>query len=114
MKDLPSLLLATVGGFLESLPLLKDIEQAIPFDPAGQHTTPEETKELYARMSKENRVLVIGNSNMNNIFTELKKTIVYHKYPSNILAKQSEMETFGKKLNSVIFFRTITKLKKCN
>ena len=104
---MPSLLLATVGGFLESLPLLKDIEQA----PAGQHTSPEETKELNSRMSKENRVLVIGNSNMNKIFTELKKTIVYHKYPSNILAKQSEMETFGKKLNSVFFLEQLQNSK---
>ena len=97
------MLLATVGGFLESLPLLKDIEQAIPFDPAGQHTTPEETKELYARMSKENRVLVIGNSNMHIIHNELKKTIEdtvdFVKYPFNFQAEQSVIESFVAGLN---------------
>ena len=78
-----------MGDYLEHLPLLEDIESAIPCDPAGQPISPENT--IQPNSMSEIRVLVIGNSNMHIIHTELKKTIEdtvdFVKYP--LIFKQS-------------------------
>ena len=91
----------SMGDYIEFLPLLDDIESAIPCDPAGQPISPENT--LQPNSNSETRVLVIGNSNMHIIHNELKKTIEdtvdFVKYPFDFLAEHSEIESFVAGLN---------------
>ena len=91
----------SMGDYLKYLPLLDDIESAIPCDPAGQPISPENSIE--PNTMSETRVLVIGNSNMFTIHNELKKTIEdtvdFVKYQFNFQAEQSEIESFVTGLN---------------
>ena len=59
----------SMGDYLKNLPLLEDIESAIPCDPAGQPISPENATQ--PNSTSETRVLVIGNSNMFTVHTEL-------------------------------------------
>jgi len=83
---------------LKFLPLAKDIESAIPYDPAGQAISCENSQSLISVSAETPRIMVASNSNMLTLQTELKKTIedtfILNKYPFNILAEQSEIESF--------------------
>ena len=87
-----------MGDYLKFLPLLEDIESASPCDPAGQLISPEKTSNANDLSIGKTRVLVIGDSILSTLSTELEKTIedtvVYEKYPFDVLAKISEIESF--------------------
>ena len=85
------------GDFISTIPLPVKIECAKLPGPDGLFTSPEEAVNPDALASK-NRVLVIGNSNFERISAELKTTIedtvVFIKYPFNILANDDEISEF--------------------
>ena len=86
------------GGYVKFLPQPEDIESAIPCDPAGQAISPEKIFEPNSLPINKTRVIVIGHSNMHALFNELKTTIedtvVYFKYPFDVLASKLSIESF--------------------
>ena len=65
------------GGFVNTIPLPGEIESAFPASPEGQLTSPEDdVKSVVDNLSNLNqRVVVVGNSNLKIISEELSKTI---------------------------------------
>ena len=57
---------------LKFLPLAKDIESAIPYDPAGQAISCENSQSLISVSAETPRIMVASNSNM------LTQTKVFH------------------------------------
>ena len=88
------------GGFVNTIPLPAELESAIPTGPDGQLTSPEDDFNCgnNSLSSKNQRVVVVGNSNLKMISEELGKTIkdtvVFVKYPFNIFANSSEISEF--------------------
>ena len=88
------------GGFVNTIPLPVEIESALPAGPEGQLTSPEDdansVKDSLSNLNQ--RVVVVGNSNLKIISEELSKTIkdtvVFVKYPFNIFANSTEISEF--------------------
>ena len=92
------------GGFVNTIPLPVEIESAFSSSPDGQLTSPEDNVncDVNTLSNKNQRVVVVRNSNLKIISKELSKTIkdtvVFIKYPFNIFANSSEISEFGDNL----------------
>ena len=88
------------GGFVNTIPLPVEIESAFPASPDGQLTSQEDDVncDVNTPSNKNQRVVVVRNSNLKMISEELSKTIkdtvVFVKYPFNIFANSTEISEF--------------------
>ena len=87
-------------GFVNTIPMPVEIESAFPASPDGQLTSPEDDEncDVNTPTNKNQRVVVVGNSNLKMISEELSKTIqdtvVFVMYPFNIFANSTEISGF--------------------